>query len=544
MKADVRIRGGLIVDGTGAPARKGDIAIKDGRLLLDAEGVEANETVEAGGMVVAPGFIDIHTHSDLTLLVDSRGASKVSQGVTTEIVGNCGMSVVDTHGKHKERIRGASAFIYGDLLDWKWNDYAEYLAEYEKRGISINVGALIGHGTARASVIGYDDRPVTERELEAMRRYVADGMEAGALGLSSGLIYSPGVFAPREELVELCKVVASYGGIYSTHMRNESDGLLDSIEESIQVARESGVSLQISHLKSTGKRNWGRVARAVEMIERARGEGVNVHYDFYPYHASSTGMTYLLPPWAQEGGWEASEARIRDPKLRRRMVGEIVNGSDSWISPSRNAGWDGVMIASVQTERNRHAEGMRLNEYARARGMPEPEAMLDLLLEESGGVGMVLFVMSEDDIAAAASSEWSIVGSDGLALAADGVLSRSKPHPRSYGSFPRVFDRYVRQRPVLTLERAIHKMTGLPAAKLRLTDRGLLKNGYVADVVLFDPDRVRDLATFEAPHQYSEGIHTVWVGGRAAYSRGRFLDPKSGVVVRSAASSRVAKAER
>ncbi|MCI3922986.1 D-aminoacylase [Paenibacillus sp. TRM 82003] len=534
MKADVCIQNGTIIDGSGAPARTGTLTITDGTIRFVDQPVPAVHTIDAEGLIVAPGFIDIHTHSDLTLLIDSRGASKVSQGITTEIVGNCGMSSVVCCEERKAQIRESATFLYGDMIDWPWSDYKEYFGEFEKYGVSMNVGAFAGHGTIRASVMGYDNRRPTREEMERMKSCVAEAMEAGALGLSSGLIYSPGVFAEPEEIVELCKVVARYGGVYTTHMRNESDGLLDSIEESLHVAREAGVSLQISHLKATGQRNWGRVKEGVERIRKARDEGIDVHYDFYPYHASSTNMSYLLPPWVQEGGWAEAKRRILEPTLRERMVADIVNGTDGWMSPSWNAGWDRIMVASVQSESNRGLEGLTLQQVAEKRVRSEPEAMLDLLVEEEGGVGMVLFVMSEADIQTAAAGEWSIVGSDGLALAADGPLSRSKPHPRSYGSFPRVFRKYCRDAQILTLEQAIHKMTGLPARKLKLLRRGLVQDGYAADLVLFDPERIRDTATFERPHAYAEGIHSVYVNGALAFDRGRFLDPKSGLVVRPA----------
>ncbi|AJY75103.1 N-acyl-D-amino-acid deacylase family protein [Paenibacillus beijingensis] len=546
MKADLWIKNGLIVDGSGAERRQGGVAVSDGKLIMTGEGaardedIDSDAIIDAEGLIVAPGFIDIHTHSDLTLLIDSRGASKISQGVTTEIVGNCGMSAVDCCGTHKDEIREGASFLYADLIPWTWNNYADYLAEFDKRGISMNVGCFIGHGTVRASVMGYENRQPAPEEMDAMKQFVAEAMEAGALGLSSGLIYSPGIFAQSGELIELCKVVARYGGVYTTHMRNESTGLLDSVEEALYVAREARVSLEISHLKVTGTRNWGMVAQAVKRIRAAREEGIDVHYDFYPYHASSTGMTYMLPPWVQAGGWEASRKRILDPVMKERMIAEIENGTPTWISPALNAGWDRIRIASVQTEASRRAEGLSLKQYAELCGQPPVEAMLQLLLAEEGGVGMVLFVMSEEDIEAAASSELSIVASDGFAIAADGVLSRSKPHPRSYGSFTRVFDRYCRQRPVMTLEQAVHKMTGLPASKLSLHDRGLLRDGFAADVVLFHPEHVKDAATFEQPHRYSKGVHTVLVNGRIAYSEGTFHNPKSGMVVKMTPSGKEA----
>lgn len=539
MQADKHIHSGVIIDGTGQPGYRGDVFIKDDRIVAiypaEHEKVreyKAVESIDATGMVVTPGFIDIHTHSDLTLLLDSRGASKVSQGVTTEVVGNCGLSVVDCCGTYKDEIKASSSFLYSHLIDWHWNNYAEYLAEFTNKGISINVGCFIGHGTVRAQVMGYENRKPSETELQRMREVVAEAMQQGALGLSSGLIYNPGVFSERDEIVELAKVAAEYGGIYTTHMRNESDYLLDSIDEALYVAREANIPLQISHLKSTGTRNWGKIKQAIDKIKQARAEGTDVHFDFYPYEASSTNMRYLLPPWVQEGGWELSKAKIQDLELREQMMMEIDQGTSNWLSPARNAGWDRVMIASVKYEKNRFAEGMNVEQYALKIGKKPVEAMLDLLVEEDGAIGMVLFVMSEDDIELAAACELAIIASDGLALAKDGVLSQSKPHPRSYGTFPRALNKYWRERAVFSLETAIHKMTALPAQKLKLDKRGVVQTGYYADIVIFHPELIKDMATFTDPHQYSKGIEAVLVNGKIAYRAGQFLNPKNGMIVK------------
>lgn len=538
MNVDLLIQNGLLVDGTGEPGTHGSVAVKDGKIIVtEIEHVTAREVIDASGLVVAPGFIDIHTHSDLTLLIDSRGASKVSQGVTTEIIGNCGLSTAPCPLEWKSNIIDSASILYGDIADWNWTDYREYVQEFDRRGISLNVGFFVGHGTVRAAVMGYEDRKPTRAEMDQMKAIVADGMENGAVGLSSGLIYPPGSFAEIEELVELCSVAAGYGGIYSTHMRDEGDGLLDSIEESLEVARRANIPLQISHLKSTGKRNWGKMKEAVEYIEKARAEGVDVHYDFYPYTASSTYLTALLPKWVHDGGWEKAVERISDFPTRVKMKAEI----EAQVS---QYGWNNILIAGVKTELNREFEGRTIAELGNITKQEPVDAMLDLLAEEEGQVSIVRFTMSEEDVSIAAAGTLSMVGSDGLAIAKDGVLGRGKPHPRSYGSFPRVFAKFQREQNLFSLEQAVYKMTGAAAQKLNLKNRGFIKDGFAADLVVFDPKQIRDIATFTDPHRYSEGVVSVYINGVKAYDQGQFLNPKSGVVVRPHATSEKGRGDR
>ncbi|WP_158282318.1 N-acyl-D-amino-acid deacylase family protein [Salipaludibacillus keqinensis] len=528
MKVDVVIKNGLVIDGSGKKGKHQLVAIKHDRIFLpknDSE-VEAERVVDAAGLVIAPGFIDIHTHSDLTLLVDSRGASKVSQGVTTEIIGNCGMAVAPCPPKSKAHMIETGSFIYSDEVEWFWENYKEYLKQFDVKGISMNVGFLLGHGAIRTAAMGLEDRKPTTAEMERMKQFVAEGMEQGAVGLSSGLVYPPGMFADVEELAELCKVVVEYGGIYSTHMRDEEDHLLDSIEESIDVARRSNVSLQVSHLKAVGRQNWGKVVQAIERLEEARKEGINAHYDFYPYPASSTSLTSQLPKWVHDGGWTKMAERITTPETREKIVKEVNPHIESSV------GWHSIIVASVNTDANKGYEGKNLDEISVLKQMSPMEAMLDLIYEEKGAVKMVKFSMCEEDVATVAAGKLSMVGSDGYALAKEGPLSKGKPHPRSYGSFPRVFRKYQREQKLFSLEEAIYKMTGSVAEKLSFTDRGLIKQGFVADLVLFDPSEVKDMATYTDPHQYSEGIHSVYVSGKKAYELGEFLDPKSGVLVK------------
>lgn len=570
-EVEVVIKNGLVADGSLQPAVHKDVAIKGNRLLVlepmssvsgeaasgsaarspldflhNGQKIRVNEVIDATGLVVAPGFIDIHTHSDLTLLADSRGASKVSQGVTTEIIGNCGLSVAPAPLEMRDKIKDSLSILFPEHVDWNWTGYREYVQLFEEQGVSLNVGFYIGHGTVRAAAMGFENRPPTEAELARMKEYIIDGMQNGAVGLSSGLIYPPGVYADKDELVELCKVVAAYGGIYSTHMRNEGDHLLESIEEALEVSVRSGVPLQISHLKAGGKQNWGKLKQAVKRIEEASASGVDVHYDFYPYNASSTYLSALLPNWVHEGGWEKAAERLTDPAMRQKIRKEMERqeaernqGVNDFPSATANQIQEefgaNVLIASVTQESNKQLEGKTLTEASRLLEKDVLDVLFDLLLAEGGAGSMVKFSMSEEDIRTAAKGSLAMVGSDGIAMASDGVFAGGKPHPRSYGSFPRVLGKYQREEQLFSLEEAVHKMTQAPAQKMKLKDRGTIHDGAVADVVAFDPQKIKDTASFTDPHRYAQGVHTVFVNGAKAYDQGTFLDPKSGEIVQPAA---------
>lgn len=496
---DVVIRGGQVVDGTGAPGREADVAIAAGRIVAVGTRVagKGTEEVEARGRVVAPGFVDIHSHGDGSLQEDPRAESLVRQGITTIVAGQDGSS--------------------RDGL----------LASIEKIRPSVNVATMAGAGTIRGRVVGNADRPATEDELGRMVAMVESALADGACGLSSGLEYTPGAFAPLSELVALARPLAARRLPYATHMRNEDDRLLDSIDESIAVARGAGCPLQISHLKTQGPRNWSKLDEVFARVERAAGQGVDVAFDRYPYLAYQTGLTNLFPVWSRDGGTEAFLARLEGTDLSARIRAETL------AKVELIGGWDNVMIASVAAASDKPAEGQRLGAYVQSIAGGDPyDFGVALLKRNRGSVGMVGFAMSEDNLERILAHPRGMVCSDGGAFAVEGPTRRGSPHPRGLGTFPRVLGRYVRERRALTLEAAVHKMTTQPASRVRLSDRGRLAVGLAADVVVFDPARVADRATYEAPFQYPAGIDVVIVNGAIALRDGARVGAGQGRALR------------
>ena len=504
-RATLVIRGGTIYDGTGGPPRSGDIAI-DGDRITGVGRVPETGTVEidARGMAVAPGFIDIHSHADLSLLVNPRAESRVRQGVTLEVVGQDGSSIGPWSDAGFESTRDRYRRDFGVEIDFR--DPGGFLDRIDRERPAVSVASMIGHGTIRGLVVGGADRPATNAEVGRMRTLVREGLAGGVVGLSTGLEYTPGSFAGRDELVALAGELSGTIYPYASHMRNEDDRLLAALEEALHVGRVTGVAVQVSHLKAQGERNHWKAEAAFAAIEAARGAGVDVHFDRYPYVAYATGLSNLFPASARAGGTARFLARLADPEtapaLERACRDKIaLLGS-----------WDAVQISRIG-DPNAYARGRRLGELATERG-EEPYALTVRLLREAGGsVGMIGFGMSEENTERMLSHPLGMVCSDGGAYAPYGPLSRSSPHPRGYGSFPRVLGYYVRDRGAMSLETAVHKMSGLPARKLGFGDRGVLRAGAVADVVVFDPDTVRDRADFDNPHQYPDGIPHVVVSG-------------------------------
>ena len=486
---DLIIRGGTVFDGTGTAGRVADVAVSAGRIVSVVPRVRAKGTVEieARGLAVAPGFIDIHSHGDSSLSADPRAESVVRQGVTTIVAG----------------ADGSSRFVGSPE-----RSFAAWAATMNALNPAVNVAAMIGLGSVRGAVVGDTDRVATPDELERMTRMVERAIAEGACGASSGLEYTPGAFAPLAELIALCRPLASRRLVYATHMRNEDDRLLEAIDESIAVARGAGCGLQISHLKMQGTRNWPKIDAALAHIVAARTEKIDAMFDVYPYVAYSTGLTNLFPVWSRDGGTAAFLTRLADstvaPRIRKEALAKV----------DLIGGWDNVQISSVREAADRDAEGKRLGAYAQTRGHDPYEAAVALLQRNRGDVGMLGFAMSEDNLDRLLAHELSMVCSDGGAFAIDGPTRSGSPHPRGAGTFPRVLGRYVRERKALSLASAIRKMTSLPASRARLSDRGRLAVGFAADVVVFDAARSLDVATFANPFQYPVGIRAVVVNGK------------------------------
>jgi N-acyl-D-amino-acid deacylase len=527
-RADVLIRGGLVVDGTGEAPRTADVAISRGKVeaIGDLTGWGGTQIVEAQGLAVAPGFIDMHTHSDLTLLVNPKAESAIRQGVTTQVIGMCGFSPAPSPGEKRAIVRPMFGFLGESAVDWRWGDLSDYFEALRDRGPSTNVVALVGHGTLRAIGVGLEDRPAKGYELSFMKDHLRESMELGAFGLSSGLVYIPSAYADTAELVELARVVAEFGGFYFSHIRNESDGRMAALAEAAQIGREAGTPVQIAHLKCDGRRNWGRADETLEMLEATRAGGVDITYDSYPYTAWNTGLAQLLPAWAREGGSERIVQRLSDVEARRSIRQFLVTSAEE-----EEGLWERRLIASVDSEANRPLQGRTIAEIADLRVAAPEEVVMDLLSEEKGSIDMVGFAMDESDVQAFVSYPQGMIGSDSASSAPYGKLGEWHPHPRTYGSFARVLGHYVREQQALPLELAVAKMTRLPAERLGLTDRGLLAEGKAADVVVFDPATVSDRATYEQPHLYPTGVHSVFVNGTLVIDGEHHTGAKAGRVL-------------
>jgi N-acyl-D-amino-acid deacylase len=528
---DLVLAGARVVDGTGNPWFWADVAVEDGRIAAvgSLKGARSRRRLELDGLVLAPGFIDLHTHSDFTLPMFPRAEAMVRQGVTTQVVGNCGFSPFPVDPEKFELLRAYTAFLDGGL-SWEWDDAAGFAAFLERLPLASNFVLQVGHGALRIATMGFDDRDPTDAELATMRRLAAEAFEGGVVGISTGLTYVPGSYAKTDELVALAEVAQRCGGFYSTHIRDESDSLLEAVEEALEIGRRAGLPVQLSHHKAMGARNWGLTEASLSALDKARAAGQDVLTDQYPYTASSTTLTKVMPNWAIEGGIAGMLERLADSQLRQRIVDEITaDGADPATRPVREFDASKILISSVPEGPSKQYEGMLLVDIAAERSIRPAEAALHLLEREGGDVQMIVFSMCDDDVRRVMRHPAAAVASDGWTL---DPQAGGRPHPRSYGTYARVLGKYVREDGVLTLEDAIRKMTSLPAQRLRAFDRGLIRPGTVADLVAFDPDRVADRATFEDPQQFCDGVSHVAVAGQLIIDDGEDTGATAGRVLR------------
>jgi N-acyl-D-amino-acid deacylase len=524
---DVLIRGGTLYDGSGGEGVRADVGVTGDRIAAVGDLGEATAGVilDATGLAVAPGFINMLSWSTESLLIDPRSQSEIRQGVTTQIFGE-GTSMGPLNEAMKRRLRERQ----GDLkYDITWTTLAEYLRELERRGVSQNVASFIGATTIREYVLGLEDRQPTPAQLDEMRALVRQEMEAGALGIGSSLIYPPAFYAKTEELIELCKVAAQYQGKYISHIRSEGNRLIEAVEELIRISREAGIPAEIYHLKAAGERNWAKMDQVIALIEQARREGLRITANMYTYTAGSTGLTAAMPPWALDGGLEALFRRLTDPATRARIRREIETPSDQWENLYLAAGSaERVLLVGFRSERLKPLTGKTLAEVARARGTSPADTIMDLVLEDSNDVGAVYFMMSEDNVRKQLKLPWVSLGSDAASMAPEGVFLRSSTHPRAYGNFARFLGRYVRDERLMPLGEAIRRLTSLPATNLGLAGRGFLRPGLFADIVVFDPATIIDRATYEKPHQYAEGVRHVLVNGVPVLRNGEHTGARPG----------------
>jgi N-acyl-D-aspartate/D-glutamate deacylase len=527
---DLLITNAQIVDGTGAPPRTGSVAVSGGRIVAvgSVQGT-ATRAIDAKGRTLAPGFIDMHSHSDMPLVTDGNAQSKIRQGVTTEVIGESDSVAPRTPSENAP-----------------WSDFNGYFALIEKNGISVNLLSYVGLGSVRESVVGQADRKPTAAELVKMKALVSSMMDQGIFGVSTGLIYPPNSYADVEELVELSRPAAEKGGLYASHLRYDGTKLKEGLEEAIAIGERARMPVHVFHLKVTGQKNFGRMKEVIAIVNAARARGVRITSDQYPYVASSTGLTATMPQWVQDGGTARLIERLKDPATRAKIRKEMEDPNPTWENRYQSAGtWQNVQLASIGRTRgardagvsaNRKYEGMRVAEAAKLANKDPFDFVFDLLVEERGSVGCVYFIIDEADLALALKQPWVSIGSDGSALATEGPLRAGVPHPRSFGTFPRVLGRYVREQKVISLEEAIRKMTSLPASILGFTDRGTIRQGQWADLVIFDPATVIDRATFENPFQYPVGIDTVIVNGRVVLDERKHTGARPGKVLKRAKS--------
>ena len=524
---DVVIRGGTVYDGTGSPGRRADVAIRGDRIagIGDFRSAQAATVVDASGLAVAPGFINMLSWSTESLLVDGRSQGEIRQGVTTQIFGEGG-----SMGPLNDEMKKRAVEQMGDIkYDITWTTLAEYLSELERRGVAQNVASYIGATTIREHVIGLEDKKPTPQQLDEMRALVRKEMEAGALGIGSSLIYAPAFYASTEELIELCKVAAEYRGKYISHMRSEGNRLIEAVEELIRIAREAKIPAEIYHLKAAGQANWGKMDKVIAMVEQARKEGLKITADMYTYTAGATGLDAAMPPWVLDGGYDEAYKRLKDPATRKKIAEAIRTPTKDWENLYLSAGSaDRVLLVEFKSDALKPLTGKTLAEAAKQRGEDPVETIMNLVLEDRSRVGTVYFMMSEDNVKKQIRLPWVSFGSDAGSMAPEPPFTKSATHPRAYGNFARLLGKYVREEKVIPIEEAVRKLAGLPATNLELDRRGFIREGMFADLAIFDPKTIADRATFEKPHQYSVGMRHVFVNGVQVLKDGEHTGAKPG----------------
>ena len=524
---DVIIKNGAVYDGSGGEAQHVDLAIRGDRIagVGDYKNAKAKTVIDARGLAVAPGFINMLSWSTESLIQDGRSQSEIREGVTTEILGE-GESMGPLNEELKKRMLREQSDIKFDI---KWNTLAEYLQYLEKRGISCNVASFIGAATIRENVIGFEDKVPTAEQLDQMRELVRKEMEAGALGIGTALIYPPAFYSKTDELIELCKVAAKYRGKYISHMRSEGNQLLEAFDELLRISREAGIPAEVYHIKAAGEKNWGKIDNLLSQIEAAQKEGLNVRANMYTYTAAGTGLDACLPPWTEEGGYPALFKRLRDPATREKIAAEVKIDSDKWENLYIGAGSpDNILLVAFKSEKLKPLTGKTLATVAKMRGKDPITTIMDLIAEDESRIGTIYLVMSEENVKKEIAKPWISFCSDEASQAPEGVFLKSNPHPRAYGSFVRVLGKYVRDEKVITLSEAIRRLSAFPATNLGLDHRGMLKEGMFADVVAFDPATITDHATFEKPHQYATGVKHVFVNGVQVIKDGEHTGAKPG----------------
>ena len=525
---DLIITGGSVLNGEGAPAVRADVGIRAGRIAAigDLAAAAATRRIDASGLTVSPGFIDMHNHSDYTILVEPKSESMIRQGVTTMVLGESRSAGPIKAGSDEARARA-------DGVTVDWTTLGGYFAKLEQQHMSTNIASYVGEEQVWTHVKGYGESPATPAELEAMKALIAQAMEDGAMGLSTALLQPPSSFAKTSDLIELAKTAKQYGGIYSSHIRDEGEGVFRAIDEAIQVGKGAGIPVDIIHMKIAHQNLWGRASEIIAMVQKARDQGYDIRANVYPYTAGQNNLSSIVPPWAHDGGREKMLERLGDPAARKRMRDEVMNGLPNWYNHylATGDGWGGMILVSLKHERNTPFQGRRMSELIAARGGHPADVLFDVLIEENGSVPTVFFHHSEADMQLILQQPWTSIGSDGSAVNLDGPTGRTHPHPRYYGTFPRVLGRYVRELKTITLPEAVKKMTSMNADKIGIKDRGRLKDGLAADVTIFDPARVIDRATFEQPHQFPVGIEYVIVNGQVTIDKGQHTGALAGQVI-------------